>query len=55
MSVGTGEDYEYPQQYTQAAFNVVMDGEPTSKNAWIYWPQISSRLTVQTANTNSLI
>jgi len=38
MSVGTGEDYEYRQQYTQAAFNVVMDGEPTSENAWIYWP-----------------
>jgi len=48
MSVGTGKEYEYPQQYTRAAFNVVMDGEPTSENAWIYWPT----KVIQTYGTN---
>jgi len=38
MSVGTEEDYEYPQWYTSEAFSVTMDGKVVSENVSLFWP-----------------
>jgi len=54
MSVGTEEDYEYPQWYTSEAFSVTMDGKVVSENVSLFWPVTLGQTYVITTNTISL-